>query len=315
METVPPSNLSGLVFYVCLIVAVTIILLRAIGLGYVPDVITKHFRLRWSKGEQDKISQESKKSSPHPDPKNRLLTPIDEPSCNISSYEVYWTHECLEDISRIGINKTSLIDMLSKEFRSHMNYFRFDLEDYVIPLQSKYLLRLEKIGREIKFFGLSECTSDQAQLAAWNDILSVYRRATRMAYREDPNVIIFQGGHFGRAINLHMDLRARLTKYFRQFYNINIDEVFHNIAGAQGTASIRLPPRDNASAICEESAQSIVYHMVSSSRSSKEAVDIASDIEIGDTVNHRALGPLVLSLERSLQHIHKIITSFPPRQV
>ena len=62
----------------------------------------------------------------------------------------------------------------------------------------------------------------------------------------------------------------------------------------------------------EEMANLIVYHLRESDRADHEAFKIEELYRIDDMTLKNATGEIVMALELSLQHIHKVITAFPP---
>lgn len=214
-----------------------------------------------------------------------------------------FSDQCRSNLATHRMSEMDVLTMVECEFRSHTNYLRFDLENYPLPLQSGYILYISKTGKQITFTGMAKCTGDQAKLASWSDVLSVYRRASRLAYRSDPQALILRDGALYRAVATHADLRRKIVKHFTVFDGLPLE--------------VRIMQLGLASGSCAEVSQDtttdeIAFHVQASVRADDEAETVAHALEAGDLDVNDAIGLAVTELERSLTHLHKIITAFPP---
>ncbi|MEI7900916.1 MAG: response regulator [bacterium] len=214
-----------------------------------------------------------------------------------------FTERCRGHLATLGTSEADVLALVQGEFRSHTNYLRFDLENYPLPLRSGYIAYLTKTGQQVEFTGFIKCTADQAKLASWNDILALYRRATRLAYRSDPQKLFLVHGALGRAIELHVDLRTRITKHFTDFERLPVEERVFLMDRATTGGGV-----SSGEAMADE----VAYQLRESARATNEASKVEQMLELGDMTFGDAVGTCVMEMERSLQHLHKIITGYPP---
>lgn len=239
-------------------------------------------------------------SAPRPLPE--LAAAMDDPAI-ARECDFVFTERCRGQLATLSLSEAEVLALVQGEFRSHTNYLRFDLENYPLPLRSGYIAYLTKVGARVEFTGFVKCTADQAKLASWNDILTLYRRATRLAYRSDHNKLLLMQGALRRVIELHVDLRVRITKHFTSFERLPMEErVFFLCDEKQGG------DRSSKEAMADE----VAFQLRESARANEEASKVAQMLEQGDMTFHDALGTCVMETERSLQHIHNIITGYPP---
>jgi len=217
-----------------------------------------------------------------------------EPSRSVRNYACAFTEECRLSMKMLGLDQERVLDLIDAEFVSHVNYFRFDLEDYPMPTREDYIIYLDKVGERIEFRRVAASTHDQAQLASWNDILSLYRQATRMVYREEPSKLILENGMVSRVARLHLDLRERIRKHFQRFENISIIGILNDLEQTS------------------ERARGIAFHYYESDNATDEAYEVIESMDLGDISQERAVSTLTSSFERSLQHLHKLLLKYSP---
>lgn len=225
----------------------------------------------------------------------------------VSAYNCVFTEECKRDLSSLGLTQDDVIALVQGEFRSHMNYFRFDLEDYPLPVRTNYIVYLDKVQQRIEFRRVVLCTRNEAKLASWNDILALYRRATRMSYRENPTDLLFRKGMHKRISSLHEDIELRIRKHYNDFYTLTADS---RLREDQTESSQNTIPASTANR--ERMGDEIDFHLDQSSAALSEVFQIVKSMEAGDISDNDAIGLIVAAFERSLQHIHKIILRYPP---
>jgi hypothetical protein len=209
------------------------------------------------------------------------------------------------DLATLELTEYDIADLVQSEFRSHLNYFRFDLEDYPMPVKSHFIVYLSKIENDITFLRAIPCTKNEAKLASWNDILTLYRRATRLAYRQvnaDHKLLLYTQGAIGRATTLHLEIQSRIEKHFAKYDALVLQPM--------SLEKLEVPStdKDNKSI----AVSSISFHLHESYVANKEVTNIIEYMDADDITPDDAIGLIVSQLERSLQHIHKIIIDFPP---
>jgi len=212
---------------------------------------------------------------------------------------------CLVNLASLGLTKEELLELVQGEFRSHINYFKYALANYPLPLRSGFMVYINKTAECVEFTGLIKCSANQVKLASWSDILALYRRSTCLAYREpdfDPCRLLLNKGMLHRITDLHTDLRVRISKHFATMEDLKVEDWMtgFTVQPSRGTT------------LREEMANLIVYHLRESDRADHEAFKIEELYRIDDMTLKNATGEIVMALELSLQHIHKVITAFPP---
>jgi hypothetical protein len=219
---------------------------------------------------------------------------------DISHYKCSLTQVCRQNLSRLRVSESELLSLVQAEFASHVNYFLFDLEHYPLPLGTRFIVYLHKVQDHITFEQLVPATHNQIQLARWNDLLALYRRATRLNYRQDPTKLAFLDGVAQRACALHEELVKRMMKYYLEFEGLP-KEAHRAKKGGNKRNRQRADPKE------------VYAHLGASRASLQEAMEVEESIKLGDISAERAVGLIAASLETSLQHIHKLILLYPPK--
>ncbi len=208
--------------------------------------------------------------------------------------------------------------MVQKEFKNHANYFKYDLEDYPLPVSRKFIVYLDKMSQQLIFKRVIPCTHNEAALASWDDILSLYRRATRMAYRNDSSLLLSVTGMIGRICRLHFEIRQRIQNYFSKYspfktYPVIIDldddklkKLLSKISEGKNQEEI------TQSSIDIDIFRQISFNIIQSHSATEEVIDTIHCVDVGDITQDDALKTIVIAFERSLQYLHKILLLYPP---
>jgi hypothetical protein len=175
---------------------------------------------------------------------------------------------------------------------------------------------IDKVESRVEFRGILPCSKNERKLASWNNILTVYRKISRLAYREQPDKLLYDRGMLERITNLHRSLEKGIINHFQDFEGLRAlgGMLFSERAIKlikKGIAKKRLsgpPVTDDEERMSEE----IGYRLRESRAAVQEISDILKAVEDGDMTSAKALGLLVAAAERSLQHVHKIILRYPP---
>lgn len=236
-----------------------------------------------------------------------------EPSTNLRDYVCVFTEECKRDALILGLSEDTIINLVQGEFRSHLNYFRFDIEDYPLPVKTNHIIYLDKNGQRIDFKRVISCTKNEAKLASWNDILALYRRATRLAYREEPQRLLFVKGMIRRVADLHLDMKTRIEKHYKEFDRIEVHPGIRQVTKWQqsGVVSEKQLEEDKPGKSSNKDNE-IAFHLLQSESACQEVYNIIESLDNGDITDNTAISLIVTAFERSLQHIHKIILRYPP---
>jgi len=234
------------------------------------------------------------------------------PSTNVRDYELEFTDGCRRSLARLQMTEDQLVDLVQQEFRSHINYFRFDLEHYPLPVRDKLIVYMDKVGSMLRFTDVAAVNVDLALLSTWHDILAVYRGATRLKYRQDPNAFALSPGSLARAAGIHDDLAGRIGKYFGQFHGLRVgadllalDEKLRQIAAER-------PGEVDENDLLTDRERIISFYLQQSKLARNRAMEAWQDSERGDITLEDALVEIVTGLENSLQYLHKIILEHSP---
>ena len=216
----------------------------------------------------------------------------------------------MDDLRAMHMLPIGILQKLDQEFKNHINYFLFDLEDYIMPVGTDLLVYMDKIGKSIRIRRILPCTRDKAELASWSDILALYRKATRLSYRKNPDEIALSEEVFKTAHRLHEQIMMRLAKHFEVFELIgpgNAD--FLILALHLRTEKIEGP---NMPILKNDQEASLAFHFTQVRSAWTEADQIRDQIKGSASIERQQIGGIVSCVERSLQHLHKIMIEFPP---
>jgi predicted MPP superfamily phosphohydrolase len=248
-------------------------------------------------------------SSPPP---GETLTGMTNASNRLESYHITFTQNCLASLGKLGMSQEELVELVQGEFRTHMNYFRFDLEGYPLPVKSQLIVYLDKAGGSVSFRDVVPCTGDLAMLAAWNDILGLYRRATRLRYRQEPRFLLQLPSHAGRAVELHVEISERMEKYFEVFVGMHVDPSVATSLDARQSPGNTAEPDASSRAFTEDERR-VAFYLLEADRARQGVRSIWRSFRTGDMGADVAVDEAVMGLERSLQYLHKVIIEHSPR--
>ncbi len=220
----------------------------------------------------------------YPDLGKRVDTIDENPLVVFDRFKITFTEKIKKEMKKFNLAENQIIDLVKSEFRSHINYFRYDIEGYPMPVKLKYIISISKIGNQLEFQNIMKCTHNEVIMASWNNILSCYRRSTRLAYREDPHTLLKNKGMINRTYVIHEEIRKLMEKHFFE----------------------------NNKSTPKQTADEVKSYLNSSKQADKEALEAHEMLNIGDIFPEKALSLIVPSLERSLQYLHKILILFPP---
>ena len=329
------SDWAATTLLIAVVLAALLVFITSLRKGWLPNIVSKWISVSWhSVGESKKapeteLSIENKRSS---DLIERSLSDLLRK--NIREFNVVFTDDARNHLAKFMISGESLLDMLNKEFRSHVNYFIFDLEDYVMPVQRRYLVYLDKIGNNLTIKGVFLCTQDQAELASWNDILSQYRRISRLDYRNPESDFALLERQLQYIRGLHFELSERIAAHFEKYSGIrisssirstiaNIDEMKEAIGeeapdehelyivGAEDS-DVKLLDEDLKEKL--RKAKDIAFLLQMSFAAARESATHSDEMKMGLLSDTTLRATIVSDFERSLQFLHKVITGYPPVQ-
>lgn len=201
--------------------------------------------------------------------------------------------KCQDKLSKYSLTEDEIVENIKAEFQGHINYFKWDIRDYPFPLKINYIVLLEKNEKEIVIKDIYKCTENQAQLVDWDAILGLYRQLSRYKYRENPDLVIRNRGLISEVARKHSDLKNLFTKYFKKYYGYSI--------GYQPTNNIEIE-------------NSLFLELSQSAECLRRVADIMNGYSKGFVSPEDAKGAVITEIEKSLQHLHKIIILYPPKQ-
>lgn len=245
-----------------------------------------------------------------------------ESSPNISSYQVYFSDEALIDIKSLGLTTEKVVDLVEKEFVNHLNYFRYDFQDYPLPVRGNYLVVLDKINKKISFLAVKHASWGELELVSWNSILGLYRRVSRYQYRVDPNYT-FSRDAVKKITSDHNEIFIRVIRHIGVFKGVRdfAESPLGTIIALRGLLQLELEEFGIVRSI-DDLAEKYQFHFLNTPFEDVKAIfpyilfamipheevyQILDDVENQVISQETGNTEIVLCLERSLQYIHKMI--------
>lgn len=242
---------------------------------------------------------------------------IDNPrvkSPKLRDYEIKFSKTALENITLLRITQELVIRLVESEFTHHVNYFKWDLLDYPLPVQDGYIVILDKVGSIVTFRSVKHADFNELELASLNDILSIYRRLSRFEYRLGKNYILRSETVFAIA-EQHEEVIRRLIRHYEIFRHISLpgkekfpvlflsylSETNNSVEGGSRFKEFERKVSPNS--------KGFGLNVVSSISALQSIDEIITNEENGLISQNEADKEVVLCLERSLQYIHKMINA------
>ena len=259
-----------------------------------------------------KVVEDEKLQVAMPESGAALMEAMAGPSTNVRDYDLEFTDACHRSLERLQMTEDQLVELVQREFRSHVNYFRFDLEHYPLPVRDKLIVYMDKVGKTLRFTDVAAVNLDLALLSTWHDILAVYRGATRLRYRQDPNAFAVSPGSLARVIGIHDDLAGRISKYFGQFHGLRAGADLLDWDEKLREAAKEHPDKVDETQLLTDKERVICFYLQQSKLARNRAWEAWEASERGDINLDDALVEMVTGLETSLQYLHKIILEHSP---
>jgi len=227
---------------------------------------------------------------------------------------IRFTKVALDNISALGISEDKVLQLVDHEFRGHMNYFLWDLQDYPLPVQQNYIVVLDKINQTLTIRAVKSSNFNEAALASINNLLADYRRLGRYKYRTAKNYIL-RPETVHEISKSHWEVIRRLTKHYRS-YKEPAYQGGTNIVPAYLSLEALMEKSQDPSEIAEYKSvleeatpadKAFAFNLLSAGRALKDIDKLTTDLENGFVSDDIADREIVLALERSLQYIHKSI--------
>lgn len=248
---------------------------------------------------------------------SKEATYIDNPLKDVPTlreYKVMFSKTALENITILRLSQEKIINLVENEFTHHINYFKWDLLDYPLPVQDGYIVVLDKIGLDVTFRSIKQSDLNELELASLNDLLAIYRRLSRFEYRINSNIIL-RTETIDAISSQHKEVIKRLIRHYEIFRKILLPNkerfpiVFlSQISETEKTTRNegklkayvdKLPPNTRGFGL----------NVVASFSALHEIEELIANEENNLLSQQEAQKEIVLCLERSLQYIHKMINA------
>lgn len=279
-----------------LIIAIIIIATLLIRKGYLQEINIFGFKFDFRKDEinKKKLSASQIKNSP-----------------SLRDYKVFFTDTALEHVSALKLTQETIISLVESEFTHHINYFKWDLSDYPLPVKAGYIIVLDKVEDTVTFRAVKRADINELELASVNDLLSLYRRLSRFEYRLSKNYIL-RPETVNAIIDQHKEVIKRLIRHYELFKKVVLPEkekfpalYLKYLSGSTDldTKTIigleKLPLR----------TKGFGHNVVASISALYDIEELITNEENGLISQNEADKEVVFCLERSLQYIHKMINA------
>lgn len=230
------------------------------------------------------------------------------------------TDTCRQNIAKLGMTEDHLIELVRNEFLSHANYLKYDQDATPMPVRGSYIVIFNKRGSNVVLHNVTHCTRNDAAMSSWSVILTLYRQAARLAYRRNPDVLIQLRSHLPTALAFHQDIRTLMVKHFGRFRDMDVSLekaelerfVSEQFPGAFAATGTEAQQKGLSGDQAQMAKGQILFGLGESLRACKAALETQELIKSGNIEGSEGIRAMTPELERSLQHLHKIILDFPP---
>lgn len=232
---------------------------------------------------------------------------------NLKNYDIQFTKTALNNISALGITEDKVINLIDSEFTHHVNYFRWDLQDYPLPVQQNFIVILDKTGKSLTIRAVKSSNLNEAQLASVNNLLADYRRLNRYKYRTIPNYVLRP-----EAIKDICSSHDSVIRLAYKHYSIFKEPKFRNdhfwiaylrfeelIGNSTDPFKIAEYKKRQEKGLPRNKAFS--HNIIAAIKALYGIDKLLADLDNGFISSETADREIILSLERSLQYIHKTI--------
>lgn len=279
-----------------LIIAIIIVAVLLIRRGYLQEINIFGFKFDFRKDEVNK---------------KKFLANQIKSSPSLRDYKILFTETALEHVSALKLTQETVINLVESEFTHHINYFKWDLSDYPLPVKEGYIIVLDKVENIVTFRGVKRADLNELELASINDLLSLYRRLSRFEYRLTENFVL-RPETVDAIVDQHKEVIRRLIRHYEIFKKIVLPEKekFPTLYLKFLSGSAELDSK-TISALQKLSLRTKGFgHNVVAAISALYNIDELIINEENGLISHsEADKEVVFCLERSLQYIHKMINA------
>jgi hypothetical protein len=232
----------------------------------------------------------------------------------LKNYHTQFTKAALANIKSLGITEDKVIQLIEHEFIHHTNYFFWDLQDYPLPVQQNYIVVLDKIDKSLNIRAVKLSDFNEAELTSINNLLTDYRRLGRYKYRTDKDYVLRQET-VKKIIDAHHQIIKRLLRHYEKYKDSSYDAGdfiplylnYEYLIEKSASDSINVSEYQSKLEKYIPKDETFAYNIISSVKSLDGIGDVFSDLDNGLISSEVADQETVLSLERSLQYIHKSV--------
>lgn len=282
-----------------LTIAILIVIWLLIRKGYLQEINILGMKLNFKRDflDEGKYIDNPRKGSPA-----------------LRDYEITFSKTALENVSALSITQEKVVRLVENEFTHHVNYFKWDLLDYPLPVQEGYIVVLDKVGSVVTFRGVKSADFNELELASLNDLLAIYRRLSRFEYRLNKKYIL-RPETVAMIVDQHKEILRRLIRHYEIFRRITLlgKEKFPKLFLEYLSEANKSTDVDSKMKefVRKSSPNSMGFGLnVVAAISALHSIDeIIANEENGLTSQDEADKEIVLCLERSLQYIHKMINT------
>lgn len=230
---------------------------------------------------------------------------------SLKNYGITFSKTAMENLSSLGMREDRIIFLIENEFKHHINYFYWDLQDYPLPIQQNYIVVLDKIGKSLTIRAVKPSDLNESQLASINNLLADYRRLTRYNYRTTSNYVL-RPETIKEIMWSHSQLILRLVNHYTTYKEPHPDKKELTLDFLLTYEYLKKNPENPDTVSFLESTpmpsnKAFTYNIIAATDSLSEVRKLHHDAENQFIQPDIADREIVLSLERSLQYIHKTI--------
>lgn len=221
---------------------------------------------------------------------DKTSTEVERLPLNLHDYDLNQSSEFQRNLKKIGISFEEVLSIIQKIFEGHINYFRRDFDKLPITLDKQLIVLLSKTIQSLEFHRIVSCTKkNSGKLLEWQKIIFAYRKSTYFAYREYQKETTISSKEFNTAHKSHKELSELIVEYFNKYEPQKI-----NYLKQKSSDNIHF----------------IEFNLRASHQELEEAKFYFMDRRNFPPAEANA--QLILHLEASLMHLHKIVSSYFP---
>lgn len=235
------------------------------------------------------------------------------PDKGLRDHDIKFSKTAQGNISTLKLTEDKVIELIGSEFTHHVNYFKWDLQDYPLPVQQNYIVVLDKTGKSLTIRAVKSSNMDEAQLTSINNLLADYRRLSRYKYRTAQDYVM-RPETIKAIKDSHIGVIKLLYKHYALYKEPGYDSdafwvayLGYEMLIKQYPDSPKMPEiLDHQDKVLPKD-RVFAHNLISAVRALQGITPLLEDLDNGLITSVVADREIVLSLERSLQYIHKTV--------